>query len=161
MREGYFSPDIQEFLRLLFAHRFRYLIVDGEAVIFHGHARLTGDVDLFFDQTEENSRALFASPAEFWKGEVPGIARAEELLEPGVIVQFGVPPNRIDLLSKIDGVSFDGAWAGRVIEQTTVRGGEVEIPYIGLADLIANKQAVNRPKDQEDLKYLKAAARPE
>lgn len=45
--ESYFSPDISEFLELLHKHQVRYLIVGGEAVIFYGHARYTGDVDIY------------------------------------------------------------------------------------------------------------------
>ena len=95
-----FSPDIREFLRLLHAHGVRYLIVGGEAVIFYGHARLTGDVDFFYDIDFDNARRLFAALDEFWEGSVPGLGCPEELAAPGVIVQFGVPPNRIDLMNE-------------------------------------------------------------
>ncbi len=47
MKATYFSKDIREFLRLLFEFRVRYVIVGGEEVIYHGYARLTGDVDIF------------------------------------------------------------------------------------------------------------------
>jgi len=59
MNPSYFSPDILEFLRLLSIHKVRYLIVGGEAVIYYGHARLTGDIDIFYDRTKENTKALF------------------------------------------------------------------------------------------------------
>lgn len=94
-----FSPDIREFLRLLHAHGVRYLIVGGEAVIFYGHARLTGDVDFYYDIDFDNARRLFAALDEFWEGSVPGLGCPEELAAPGFIVQFGVPPNRIDLMA--------------------------------------------------------------
>jgi hypothetical protein len=67
-----FSPDIQEFLRLLHVHDVRYLIVGGEAVIFYGHARLTGDVDFFYDVDVDNARRLFAALDEFWGGRCRG-----------------------------------------------------------------------------------------
>jgi hypothetical protein len=106
----HFSPDTAEFIRLLHRHSVRYLVVSGEAVIFCGHARLTGDVDFFFDGSGENAKALFGALMEFWAGEIPGIRSVQELLEPGLVVQFGTPPNRIDLLNAIDGVSFGEAW---------------------------------------------------
>lgn len=46
---GYFSPDIEALLRLLKEENTRYLIVGGEAGIFHGYARFTGDVDIFYE----------------------------------------------------------------------------------------------------------------
>ncbi len=151
MSPEHFSRDVREFFRLLHEHGVRYLVVGGEAVIYHGHARLTGDVDLFYEATPANSARLFAALEEFWGGEVPGVARADELREPGTIVQFGRPPNRIDLLSRIDGVDFEAAWSGRVEE----RIGEVPVFFIGLDALIENKAALDRPRDREDLAYLR------
>jgi predicted nucleotidyltransferase len=157
MMAGYFSPDIEDFLRILARCRVRYLIVGGEAVIYYGYARLTGDVDIFFEQSAENAERLYGALQEFWEGEVPGIGGAGELLEPGVILQFGVPPNRIDVISRIDAVAFGDAWGNRRHVTVQVQGEDIAVTYIGLDDLIANKQAVNRPKDQEDLKYLRKA----
>jgi hypothetical protein len=86
-------------LLLILHHRaVRYLIVGGEAVIHYGYARLTGDIDLFFESSSENAERLFEALKEFWGGAVPEIDEGNELLEPGVILQFGVPPNRIDQL---------------------------------------------------------------
>ena len=55
---GSFSSDIQEFLRLLSAHEVRAVVVGGEAVIFYGHIRVTGDIDVFFDRAPENAVRL-------------------------------------------------------------------------------------------------------
>jgi len=76
-----------------------------------------------------------------------------------MIIQFGYPPNRIDLLNTISGVTFNEAWKGRISENLRVRGQAIAICYIGLAALIKNKKAVGRPKDLEDLKYLREAAK--
>ena len=102
MKRDHFSPDIQEFFRLLAEHQVRYLLIGGEAVIYHGYPRLTGDVGLHFQPSPENVRRLFKALLEFWSGDVPGIANAEELLEPELIIQFGRPPNRIDLISSLE-----------------------------------------------------------
>jgi len=56
-----FSPDILEFIRLLHAHQVRYVVVGGEAVIYHGHARLTGDIDFFYDSSPD-TRKLAPGP---------------------------------------------------------------------------------------------------
>jgi len=154
MKASHFSKDIQDFIRLLNQHHVRYLIVGGEAVIYYGYARLTGDVDFFFETTRKNALNMFEALKEFWQGDVPGIEGFEALMESGVIFQFGVPPNRIDILTHVDGVTFKEAWRGRATTSMEIRGKQVSIYFIGLDELIANKKAINRPKDQEDLKYL-------
>jgi len=154
MRPSYFTEDVQEFLKLLAAREVRYLIVGGEAVIYHGYARLTGDVDFFFEPFKENAVRLYEALKEFWAGDIPGINALEELMEIGLILQFGVPPNRIDLMNQISGVTFHEAWKNRIRKTIKRAGGEVPIYFIGLDELIRNKKAIGRPKDMEDLKYL-------
>ncbi len=152
-----FSPDILDFIRLLHAHEVRYLIVGGEAVIYYGHARLTGDVDFFYDRDPENARRLHAALDEFWSGSIPGLSGSEELTEQGLIIQFGVPPNRIDLLNRIDAVDFAEAWARRTSVSLDDDDDSVPVHYLGLAELIRNKEGAGRPKDLDDLPFLKEA----
>jgi hypothetical protein len=154
---GSLSADLREFLALLFKHEVRFLIVGGEAVVFHGHARFTGDVDFFFEPTPNNASRLHAALLEFWHGSVPGVACAEELLEPGVIFQFGRPPNRMDLMGQIDGVDFDAAHATRVLAELPEVG---VVPFIGLDALLANKRASGRPKDLADIAALQIQPSP-
>ncbi len=148
-----FSPDVREFFGILEKHRVAFVVVGGEAVIFHGHARFTGDVDIFYRPSEPNARALFQALGEFWSGNIPGLGSATELLEPGMIIQFGRPPHRLDLMGAIDGVSFDEAWESRV--ETRIPAGPA-IAYIGLGPLVANKKAAARPKDLADIEALTA-----
>lgn len=156
---SHFSPDIREFIQLLHKHGVHYLIVGGEAVIYYGYARLTGDVDFFYDRRGDNARKLFRALYEFWDSDIPGIEDVEELMEAGLILQFGRPPYRIDLINKIAGVTFDEAWPTK--REVTLCSEEEDIPlyYLGLEQLIKNKQAAGRPKDLEDLAYLRRAAR--
>ena len=149
-----FSPDIQEFLRLLSAHGVKAMIVGGEAVIFYGHIRVTGDIDVFYDRSPENADRLFRALEEFWQGAIPNLENPSDLEAHGVIFQFGVPPNRIDLLNHIDGVAFDSAWSGRKLAEFRGESESVELSYIGLEELIQNKKASGRPKDLEDLPFL-------
>jgi predicted nucleotidyltransferase len=156
---SHFPQDFLDIFVLLRKHGVRFLIVGAEAVIYHGYARLTGDIDLFYEPSLKNRRALFAALREFWSGEVPGIGSVQDLARKGMIIQFGYPPNRIDLLNAISGVTFNEAWKGRISENLRVRGQTIAVCYIGLAALIKNKKAVGRPKDLEDLKYLREAAK--
>ncbi|MGC8654497.1 MAG: DUF6036 family nucleotidyltransferase [Candidatus Kryptoniota bacterium] len=149
-----FSNDISEFLLSLYEFHVRYLVVGGEAVIYYGHARLTGDIDIFYDVSEENVKNLYAALVKFWSGDVPGIENEGELAQRGTIFQFGVPPNRIDLISEIEGVEFQDAWKNRVEEKFDWAGKEMVVYYIGLDDLIKNKNAVRRHKDLDDLEFL-------
>lgn len=155
---GSFSPDVLEFLKLLEHHRVRCMIVGGEAVIFYGHIRFTGDVDVFFDRSPTNARRLFSALQDFWKQEVPGVDNPAKLQDTGVVFQFGLPPNRIDLLNDIDGIDFESAWPRRTEVHIELESGSISYAYIGLDDLIENKRASGRPKDLDDLPYLIAAS---
>jgi hypothetical protein len=116
---------------------------------------LTGDVDFFFEPSKQNARKLYEALKEFWAGEIPGVESFEELKEIGIILQFGVPPNRIDLINRISGVTFRDAWENRTITSIESEGKKLPVYLIGLKELIKNKEAIGRPKDMEDLKYLR------
>jgi hypothetical protein len=67
------------------------------------------------------------------------------------VVQIGVAPNRIDLMTSVSGLaSFDAAFANRV--EAVLDG--VSVPVLGRMELIANKRASGRPKDLLDLEWL-------
>ncbi|GAB4335084.1 MAG: hypothetical protein Kow0037_14440 [Calditrichia bacterium] len=116
------------------------MIVRGEAVIYYGHARLTGDIDIYYENRPENVDKLFQALLEFWEGDIPGIQNKDELLTEGQIVQFGVPPNRIDLLNYIDGITFTNAWQNKIAEHLRAGQDAILIYYIGLRDLILNNK---------------------
>lgn len=154
MSKIFFSSDIIEFLLLLNKYKVKYLIVGGEAVIYYGHARLTGDIDIFYNRGKENCLKLFKALSEFWDADIPGVIKKEELQKKGVIFQFGVPPNRIDLINAIENVKFEEAWQNKEQVKISNKREEFKIFYIGLNELIKNKKAISRYKDKEDLKFL-------
>ncbi len=154
-----FSEDVSDFLSLLSSHDVRYLIVGGEAVIYYGHTRLTGDIDIFYETSGANVRKLYLALNEFWNKNIPAVGNENELVQPGTIIQFGVPPNRIDMINNIEGVGFQEAWEHKVDEMISHHGDEISIHYIGIDDLIKNKKAVGRHKDIEDLKFLDQASK--
>jgi hypothetical protein len=78
-----FSKDVMDLLRILHHRAVRYLIVGGEAVIHYGYARLTGDIDLFFESSPENAERLFEALKDFWGGPVPEVGGESGLREPG------------------------------------------------------------------------------
>ena len=154
MKAEHFSDDTNEFLFFLYKHKVRYLIIGGEAVIFYGHIRVTGDIDFFYDPSKENVEKLFKALHEFWDGEIPGIVNPEDLLEPETIFQFGRPPNRLDLLNFFGNIPFANAWNEKKEVQLKSENDSFSIYYIGLNHLIQNKQEADRARDREDLKFL-------
>jgi hypothetical protein len=154
MTGEHLSRDIQLLIRLFAEHRVRYLLVGGEAVIHHGYARLTGDVDFFYDRTPANARRLFAALRDFWGGDVPSVTSPDDLADKDVVVQFGRPPNRVDLLSSLGSVEFRSAWRRRVRESIRIGRRNIELPIIGLADLVQSKRDAARHKDLDDIEHL-------
>lgn len=159
MTGEHLSVDIRELIRLFARHRVRYLIVGGEAVIHHGYARLTGDVDFFCDRSPENGRRLFEALREFWGGDVPAVASAAELSVPDVVLQFGRPPNRVDLLTSLGSVSFSKAWPRRQKEKLRIGAQSIALPIISLRDLLQSKRDAGRYKDLDDVEQLEAIQR--
>lgn len=122
----------------------------GYAVIFHGQVRTTKDLALFIRRTPDNARRAVAALEEI------GFACPElspELFISGKGITFGEAPMRVDVLAAIRGIDFEAAWE----RKQTSRFGPNEANYIGLDDLIANKEAVARPQDIADAQKLKAA----
>ncbi|MFY9344811.1 MAG: hypothetical protein WAT39_20125 [Planctomycetota bacterium] len=154
MKELLFSKDALDFLRLLAKHDVRYLLIGGMAVVHHGYARLTGDVDLLYDCGRENTERLWQALFEFWNGSVPSVHDATELANPNLVVQFGRPPNRIDLIASLRTVPFEPAWASRVQSHLTIGGTRVPLHIVGLRELRRAKQEAGRPKDLDDLRHL-------
>ncbi len=141
--------DLREFVALLNSHDVEYLVVGAHAVAFHGYPRYTGDLDLFVRASSDNAARLRTVLDEFGFSEVA--AEVESAVStPGMVVQLGHPPNRIDLLTSISAIEFDHAWRGSIhglLDDLPVR-------IIALADLIRNKKASGRPKDLADAAEL-------
>jgi len=77
------------------------------------------------------------------------------LLKAGMVFQFGVPPNRIDLINRIENVHFKEAWENKLAGDFICENKKAVIYYIGIRELIKNKSAVKRYKDKDDLRFLK------
>jgi hypothetical protein len=140
--------DSKEFIESLNSAKVKYLIVGAYAVGYHGHPRTTGDMDVFIEVSDANARQIEAALSAFGFSSL-GLT-AKDFLEPDTIVQMGLPPNRIDLVTGIDGVEFEEAWASRVDD--TLDG--VPVHLISKELLIRNKRAAGRPKDVADAHAL-------
>jgi len=142
------SSDFEDLLACLNALSVKSIVVGGHALAFHGHPRFTKDLDVLIEPTEANAARLIAALGTFGFGDV-GLS-ASDFSSPGKIVQLGFPPNRIDLLTCIDGVSFEDAWAGRA----SGLFGKEPVMYLGRAEFLKNKQAAGRPQDLADIDAL-------
>jgi predicted nucleotidyltransferase len=142
--------DLKELLRALQNHGVKYLIVGGYAFGVHAEPRATKDLDIFIRSDEENSKALFHALAQYG-------APLENLtpsdFTDGTTFQIGQPPARIDILQRIDGITFDEAWENRI---EGLVDGEVRAVVISRDDLIRNKLASGREQDILDVKKLRA-----
>lgn len=115
----------------------------------YGSPRATGDIDLWIAADFENGRKVIEVIHEFGY-DVPEL-KLEEVTTPNRIVRMGVPPHRIEVLSTLSGVEFEGCYAKRRV--TTIDG--VEVPVISYEDLLTNKAAAGRLKDLMDLEALR------
>jgi len=143
------SPDFKELLILFNGKSVRYLLVGGYSLAVHGVPRYTGDMDLWLERTEDNSRKVLQALEEFGLGSL-GLG-IEDFLQTDQVIQLGYPPLRIDLLTGIDGLEFPAAWEKRI--SVSMEG--LEIPVISLEDLIRNKEASGRQQDLADLERLR------
>ena len=142
------APDFNEFFGSLIAHEVEFLIVGGYALAFHGAPRYTGDIDVFVRPTTANAERLLEALSAF--GFPPSSIRPEDVIDPSRILQMGVEPVQIHVMSAIDGVTWDEAWTGR----ETGACGSHELPFIGRREFIKNKRAAGRLKDLADIDAL-------
>ncbi len=140
--------DFRELLELFNAHDVACLIVGAHALGRHGAPRYTGDMDILVRADGENAERVLRALEKFGFGSA-GLT-LHDFSIPDNIVQLGVPPVRIDLITSITGVSWEEAWKGR--EKGLY--GDVEVHYLGRREFIANKRALGRKKDLADLEAL-------
>ncbi len=142
------QPDFRELLELFSAHHVEYLIVGGYALAFHGAPRLTGDLDILVKPDATNAQRILTALEAFGFAAM-GLTQSDfESLDQ--VVQLGVPPVRIDLITSLTGVPWEAAWAGR----TNGTYGDIPVYYLGRDQLIVNKRATGRLKDLADLEML-------
>ncbi len=140
--------DLREFIGLLNAHSVDFVVMGGHAVAFHGYPRFTGDIDFLVRPSETNASRLVAVLKSF------GFPDADVLRDgfskPGIVLQLGAPPNRIDLLTSVSGVDFDRVWRTSVMSE--IDGQPARFP--AKAVLLENKRAAGRTKDLADVEEL-------
>jgi hypothetical protein len=138
------APDFDEFIASLTVHGVEFVIVGAYALAFHGAPRFTGDLDVLIRPTLDNASRLlkalesFGFPTELTPGAIADQRR---------MIQMGLPPVQIHVMSAISGVTWDEVWADRVAGPL----GRHEVRFIGRESFLRNKRAAGRPKDLADI----------
>ncbi len=142
------QPDFKELLELFNAHKVDYIIVGGYALAFHGAPRYTGDIDIFVKPEALNAQRILVALDEFGFASVGLVAADFE--RPNKVVQLGVPPVRVDIITSLSKVSWQDAVSG------CVKGtyGDIPVNYIGRDQFIASKRGAGRKKDFADIEAL-------
>lgn len=142
------SEDLSEFVESFLLEEVEFIVVGAFAMAFHQLPRQTGDIDLFVNSSGENPDRICRAIERFGFGSL-GLSPDDFRIE-DQIIQLGRPPNRVDVLTGISGVTFDEAWASRIMGPLN----GVTVPYLSLDLLVQNKKASGRDKDILDVKML-------
>ncbi len=148
-------PDFKDLLFALNAHKVKYLVVGGQAVIHHAQPRATKDLDILIQPAPKNGMALFRALRDF--GAPLHDLKPADFIERGTFFTIGAPPIAIDILPEIKGVTFAAAWKNRSTEIVDPETG-LTAYFISRSDLIAAKLAAGRPQDLADVDALRQAA---
>jgi hypothetical protein len=142
------QKDLREFIELLSALEVRFVVVGAFAVAYHGYYRYTSDIDLFIDRSDENAERIQAAIDQFGFSDL-NIAK-QDFTEADQVIQLGVSPNRIDLMTFLTGVTFAEAWAERAYGNLD----GLNVPFISKEMLKQNKMACGRLQDLADAEHL-------
>jgi hypothetical protein len=144
------NEDFRDLLAALLADKARFLVVGAHAMAVHGVPRATGDLDVWIANDPENVDRVWSALLRFGAPMAAMGVGPSDLTRPDQVIQIGLPPRRIDVMTSISGVEFDAAWKGRV----THDAGGLPVSFLGRAELVRNKKASGRTKDRADLEAL-------
>jgi len=142
------QKDFKEFLELLNSHKVEYLVVGGYALAFHGVPRFTGDIDIFVIADKENAERILRVLEEFGFGDLD--INGDDFVQEGKVVQLGVAPVRIDIITSLSGLS----WQEANLQKVDGKYGDVSVCFIGREEFIKNKRAIGRKRDIVDIEAL-------
>lgn len=140
--------DFAEFCERLNAHHVEFVIVGAHALAFHGAPRFTGDLDIYVAPTLHNGRRVVDAIADF--GFPVDALSAEGVIDPRRVIEMGIPPIQIHVMSAIDGVT----WAEVLQGAVSGHFDGVPVSFIGREAFLKNKRAAGRPKDIADVAAL-------
>jgi hypothetical protein len=143
------APDFDEFIGCLNARRVEFLVVGAYALAFHGAPRFTGDFDVWIRPTLDNGKRLIDAVRDF--GFPAPELTPQAVTQPRALLEIGVEPVQIHVMSAISGVTWDEAWPRRVPGPC----GRQVVAFLGRDAFLQNKRAAGRPKDLADIDALR------
>ena len=144
------NRDFIELLAALLRADARFLIVGAHAMGVHGVPRATGDLDVWVAPDPANAERVWTALLDFGAPVRTLGLSARDLAAERIVVQMGIPPRRIDLLTSVTGLQFDAAWRKRRV----VRVDDLDLPFLGREALLRNKRETGRLKDLADVDTL-------
>jgi len=142
------NEDYKEMLQFLLDEKVEFILVGAYALGVHGYPRATGDMDIWVKADENNSKKIYRALARF--GAPVNQIDMNDFSKEGVIYQIGLAPRRIDIITKIDGVTYDEADEDKIVVE--VEG--LRLPVLSMDKLLKNKMATGRERDALDVKFL-------
>ena len=142
------NRDFRDLFAELNAASVEFLVVGAHALAAHGHVRATKDLDVWVRPSETNAQRVLTALAKF--GAPVSNISVNDLTTPGTIIQIGIEPVRVDIITTIDGVEFDPAWSARM----SAHFGDQEIFVLSREHLVQNKRASGRTQDLADIEAL-------
>ncbi len=147
------EKDYEELLRLFNKNKVKYCIIGAYAVAFYAVPKYTKDMDFLIEPDAENAKRIIKSLKEFGF-EFPELTEKDFTRE-DMILQLGYEQVRVDILTSIEGCKFKDVWENK----TYGKYGKEKAYFIGVNELIKNKEASKRKQDEADLVLLKSRAK--
>ena len=148
--QNIFNQDFRDFIQALNKFEIAYILVGGFSVILHGHSRVTGDMDIWINRTEENYNKLTKAFYEFGMSTFD-MTKENFLHHPQWdVFHFGRKPVAIDIMTKVKGLDFDECFA----LATEFEEDGLKIRTLHFNHLIESKKQAGRLKDLDDIEQL-------
>lgn len=149
------ADDFRDLLIELHDAGAAFAVIGGHAVAYHGHPRATKDLDVLVRADNDNAERVYRALAAFGAPLSAFAVKADDFATYDGVLQIGLPPYRIDILNRAQGVTFDEVVAESMSFEIAGR----KIPIIGIAALLKNKRAVGRAQDIADVEALERSGR--
>jgi len=145
-----FRDDFRDFVKALNDQEVKYILVGGMAVIVHGHARVTGDMDIWVQCTEENYRKLVKAFDQFYMPVFDMTLTKFLDIKECDVFSFGRNPVGIDIMTAVKGLDFEEAYQ----LSTIFADDDLQVRLVHINHLIQAKKAAGRLKDLDDIQQL-------
>jgi len=147
-----FFKEHQEILATLLKHKVSFMLIGGYAVNYYGYNRVTGDMDIWIEPSNENKELLLqALTAIGFDDDGIAIIRSWDFSVPQLFhIGDSSQPDKTEFMTHITGVDYLIAYSNRIMADLD----GLMLPIIHYNNLIQNKKSTGRSKDNADVEYL-------